>query len=127
MSLTRRLHDLGVAEQEGDTPSRHREALGHRVQLDGALLGALGLEDARRPIAVEPDVGVGEVVNDDHLPLATEVDDALHEVELDAGAGGVVWEGCDEHARLRPTDVVGGGQAVEELLGERASLVGMSE
>ena len=54
----------------------------------------------------------------DHLPLAAEVDDALHEVEVDAGAGRVVRERDDEHPRLGPADVVGGGEAVEELLGE---------
>src|SRR6478752_3082374 len=39
LQLDQRLDDLGVADQEGATPAGHREALGQRVQLDGALLG----------------------------------------------------------------------------------------
>ena len=66
-------------------------------------------------------------MDDDHLPLAAEVDDALHERQLDDGAGRVVREREHEHARLGPADVVGRGEAVEELLGEALPLVGVGE
>ena len=117
LELHERLHDVGVADHERAAPAGHGEALGHRVQLDGALLGPLGLQDGGRVVAVEADVGVGEVVHDDHLPLPAEVDDALHEVEVDARAGRVVGEGDDEHAGLRPADLPRRLEAVEEVAG----------
>src|SRR3712207_8464633 len=63
-------------------PAGHREGLGHRVQLDGDLLGALGLEDGGRLVAVEAEVGVGEVVHDDDALLAGEVRSEEHTSEL---------------------------------------------
>jgi hypothetical protein len=127
LQLDKRLDDRGIAEQERAAPAGHREALRHRVQLDRALLGTLGLEDARRPVAVEADVGIREVVDDDHLPLPAEVDDPLHEVEVDDGPRRVVRERDDEHPRLGPTDVIGGREPVEELLGELPALILVGE
>src|SRR3546814_12156234 len=58
------------------------------LELDRALLGPLGLEDRGRVPAVEAELGVGVVVDDDDLVLASEVDELLEEVEVDAGGGG---------------------------------------
>ena len=67
LELGERGDDLGVAEHEGHPPAGHRERLGHRVELDGDLLGPLGLQDRRRLVAVEAEVGVGVVVDDHDL------------------------------------------------------------
>src|SRR3546814_12808504 len=74
--------------------------LRHRVELDRALLGPLGLEDRGRVPAVEAELGVGVVVDDDDLVLASEVDELLEEVEVDAGGGGVVGERDRKSTRL---------------------------
>ena len=92
MSLASACDDLGVADQEGHAPAGHRERLRHRVQLDRALLGPLGLQDRRRLVAVEAELGVGVVVDEHDLVLAGEVDHPLHEVEVDARGGRVVRE-----------------------------------
>ncbi len=63
----------------------------------------------------------------DHAPLAAEVDDALHERQLDDGARRVVRERQHEDPRLRPADVVGGREAVEELVGEALALLRVGE
>ena len=115
MSFTSACTTSSLPTQERDPPAGHREALGHRVQLDGALLRALGLQDRGRHVAVEADVGVGEIVHRDHLALAAEVDDALHERNVDARARGVVRERDHEHPRLRPADVVGLVEALERV------------
>ena len=86
-----------VADEERHPPAGHRERLGHRVELDGALLGPLGLEDRRRLEAVEAELGVGVVVDDDDVVLAGEVDELLEEVEVDARGGRVVRERQHDH------------------------------
>ena len=51
---------------------------------------------------VEGDVRVGEVVDDENLPLAREVDDPLHEVAVDDRGRRVVRERENEHPWARP-------------------------
>ena len=51
----------------------------------------------------------------DHLALAAEVDDPLHELDVDARACRVVRERDHEHARLGPADVPGLVQALERV------------
>ena len=51
----------------------------------------------------------------DHLALAAEVDDPLHELDVDARARRVVRERDHEHARLGPADVPGLVQALERV------------
>jgi hypothetical protein len=50
-------------------------------------------------VPVEGDVGVREVVHDDELTLAREVDESLHQLRRSRGRGRVVWEGDDDDAR----------------------------
>jgi hypothetical protein len=96
-----RLHDFGVPDDEADPPARHRKRLGQRVQLDSDLHSPIGLEDRRRHMAVEGEVGVGEIVDDEQFLLAGEVDDALHETGVDHRGRRVVREREQEHARPR--------------------------
>ena len=76
--------DLGVADEEAHAPAGHRERLRERVQLDRDVLRARHLQDRRRLVAVEAEVGVREVVHDDDLALACELDEPLHERVVDA-------------------------------------------
>src|SRR5256885_12385912 len=52
---------VGPPEHERDPPARQREALRQRIELDRDLARAVDLEDRRWPVAVEGEVGVGEV------------------------------------------------------------------
>ena len=70
-----------------------------RVELDRAVERALGREHGRRHVAVEGDVGVGEVVHEDELVLAREVDEPLHQLGRRDRGGRVVREGRDHDAR----------------------------
>ena len=63
----------------------------------------------------------------DHPALSAEVDDPLHEGEIDRGTGRVVREGDHEHARLRPTDLVGGVERLEEALLEVLAILGVAQ
>ncbi|CAB4836982.1 unannotated protein [freshwater metagenome] len=60
-------------------------------------------------------------MDDDHVALAAEVDDLLHERDIDAHGGGIVRERDHEHARLGPGVLVTALQVVDELvaLGQR--------
>ncbi len=93
---------LAVADGEADPPARHVVALRQREELDADVLRARHLQEARRLVAVEDEVGVGEVVHDQQLVLARELDDALEEGEVDDLGGRVVREVEDQQLRLRP-------------------------
>ena len=60
---------FAVAQAEPHPPASHVVALRHRENLHGHFLGALHLQDAGRLVAVETEVGVGEIV-DDHGAVA---------------------------------------------------------
>jgi hypothetical protein len=82
-------------------PHRLRE----RVDLDADLLGAGRREERRRLVAVEHDLRVGHVVDDEDVVRACEVDDLLEEAVGHHGAGRVVR--VVEVHQLRPADDVG--------------------
>ena len=75
MSFAERGDDLGVADEEAHAPPRHRERLRERVELDRDVLRARHLQDRRRLVAVEAEVGVREVVHDDDLAFTRELDE----------------------------------------------------
>ena len=102
LDARQRRHDLPVADHEADPPARHVVALGEREELDPDVLRARHLEERGRHVAVEAEVGVGEVVHHQALVLARKRDDATEEVELDHLGGGVVREVDDEGLRLGP-------------------------
>ena len=93
-----------------------------RVQLDGHVLRAGHLQDRRRAVTVEGDVGVGKIVDQDDLVLPCELDQACHPGQVHALGGGVVGEGQDHHPRLGPCRLPRFHQVVEELL-RRVSLI----
>ena len=70
-------------------------------------------------MAVEGQVGIREVVHDEHLSLAGEADDVLHEVELDGGSRRVVREGQKQHARARGGPCVGVREVRNEVFARR--------
>jgi hypothetical protein len=110
-----RADDLGVPDEEADAPARHREALGQRVQLDRDLVGSIGLEDRRR-LLVEAELRVREVVHDHELALACEIDDALHELEIDGRGRRIVREREQHDPRPRPRALVRVDEVAEEIL-----------
>ena len=113
------MHDLGVPDEEPDAPAREREPLRQGVELDRDVLRAVRLQDRRRRVPVEAEVGVREVVHEQHVALPCEVDDGLHEGAVDDLRRRVVREREDDDARLRlgvlvrvdeRRDQVGGGR-----------------
>ena len=69
---------------------------------DGDIGGTGGLQDGRRPVAVERNVGIGEVVHDEHLVATGEVHHPLHEVQVHTRRGRVVRERQDDDPRFGP-------------------------
>ena len=106
LELRERRDDVGAAEREAHAPARHREGLRQAVQLDRAVERPVGGEHRRRLVAVEGDVGVGEVVHEHELALARQVDELLHQLGRRDRGRRVVRERDDHHARrrLRGTD-----------------------
>src|SRR4029077_9541736 len=94
-----RLAGGSVADDEADAPAGRREGRGRRVEPHRDVLGARDLEDGGRLVAVEAEIRVGEVVDDEDLVPSREGDDALHELELDRSRRRVVREGEDDDAR----------------------------
>jgi len=99
LQLCERADDIGSAEHEADAPAGHRERLGQAVELDGARGGPVSLQDRGRLVSVEGHVGVREVVDEQELALAGEVDEPLHVERGRRGRRRVVREGHDHHAR----------------------------
>ena len=108
-----------VAAHEAETPPCHVVGLRRREDLDADLLGARHLEERGRPITVEREVRVREVVNDHQPVLAREVDDALEEGAVHAHRRRVVREGEDQHLRLRPRQLCRFVEPREEVAVER--------
>ena len=111
-----------VAEREADAPAGHRERLRQRVRLDRDVVGAGNLEDRGRLVAVERDVGVGEVVHDERLVLARQRHEPLHEAEVDHPRRRVVGERDDQRTRARTRVRERIGQPVVEILVAPAEL-----
>src|SRR5438093_416812 len=86
----------GVAADEAETPAGHVVRLRGREDLDADVARARHLEEGRRPIAVEREVGVREIVDDHEAMLACELDDLHEEVAVHAHCRRVVREGEDQ-------------------------------
>ena len=99
LELRERGDDVGPAEREAHAPAGHREGLRQAVELDRAVERAVGGEHRRRHVAVEGDVGVGEVVDEHELALAREVDEPLHQLGRGDRRRRVVRERDDHDAR----------------------------
>jgi hypothetical protein len=93
--------ELLVADHEADAPAGHVVALGEGEELDGDVLGAGDFEDGGRAVAVEDQVGVGEVVDDVDAEVLAQRDQALEEGEVHALGGGVGGEVEDEQLGAR--------------------------
>ena len=96
-----RVDQLLVADHEADAPAGHVVGLREREELDGDIFGAGNLKDAGRLVAVEGDVGVGEVLDEPEAVLAGERDEAREERQLDALCGRVRREVDDERLGAR--------------------------
>ena len=107
---------LRVSEHEADAPAGHREALRQAVDLDRDILRARHLQERRRLVPVEAELRVREVVHEEDVVLARELDHARHELEVDALARRVVRERHHHDARSRPCLLPGGAQVGEEVL-----------
>ena len=115
---------LRVAEGKPDAPAGHRKALRQGVQLDGDFARAFGPEDRRRLVAVVGEVGVREVVDDEELALACEVDDLLHQLRCRDRTRRVVREGDDERPGLDAGAAVRGVELRHEVAAEAEALDG---
>ena len=91
---------VAVASREADPPAGHVVALGHRRELAADALGPLHRQEARRLVAVEADVAVGEVVDHEEAVLLRQGDDLLEERLLHHGCRRVVR--VVEHQDLGP-------------------------
>ena len=86
------MNDILVADGEADAPSGHVVALGQREELDADLLGSRHLQKTRRVIAVESQIGVGQIVNNDQVVLLGGFDDPFEKVQLDDLRGRIMRE-----------------------------------
>ena len=95
-------HHSRIAADEAQAPAGHVVRLRGREDLDADLARARHLEERGRLVAIEGEVGVGEVVHDHQTMLAREVDDFHEEVPVDAHRRRVVRKGEDQQLGLRP-------------------------
>jgi len=72
LDAAQRADQLGTADHEADPPAGHVVALRQREELHGDLFCAGDFEDGGRAVAVEDQVGVGEVVDDVDAQVAAQ-------------------------------------------------------
>src|SRR5580692_4002659 len=71
-----------VADRKTDAPAGHRISLGHRGEFDGDVHGARHLQERRRRIVVEIDLGVGQVRQHQQAMFLRERDQVAIEIEI---------------------------------------------
>ena len=72
-----------IADRETDPPAGHRIGLAHRGELDRDVARPRHFEDRGRRLAVEIDLGIGQVRQHDDVLVAAEIDDLAVEIEID--------------------------------------------
>ena len=87
---------FGLPEAEADAPARHVVALRHREDLDRHFLRALHLQNAGRLVAIEAEVGIGEIVDDHGVVLARQA----HDVSKKSRSTHVVVGLCGNEIRI---------------------------
>ena len=90
-----------IADHESDAPAGHVVGLGQSEEFDGDFFGAGDFENTGRLVAVEAEVGVGEVVDEIEAVLMGERDEAREEGQLDGLRGRVRREVDDERLGAR--------------------------
>ena len=81
-----------VAAHEAHAPARHAVALGQAEELHPHVFGARDLEEAGGLVVVEDQVGVGEIVDHQHVVRLANCHDALEKFQVHAPW----WWGCGE-------------------------------
>src|ERR1044071_5817193 len=74
--------DVPITDRKSDPPTRHVIAFRKREKFDSAFLSARHLEKARRLVAIEGNIGISQIVDNDKLVLLRKFNDALEEVQL---------------------------------------------
>ena len=116
MSRAKARDHLAIADREADPPSGHVVAFRKREELDRDVARARHFHDRGRLIAVETEVGVGEIVHHQNLILAGEIDHPLHEAQVDDRGGRIVREVHDHELRARPAAADRRHQLIEEFV-----------
>ena len=91
-----------IAHGESDPPAGHVVTLRKREKFHADILGARYLQKTRRLVAVEGQIGVGEIMDDDKIMLPRCAHHALEEIQLDDFRRRVMRKTDDQHLRLRP-------------------------
>ena len=118
-----RVDQPGVADGETHAPAGHGVGLGQRGELDRDVAGAVDLEDRGGRIAVEVDLGVGEVGEHPEVVLLREGDQLAVEVEVADLRGGVRREGDHDGHGLRHRVGHGAVERAQVFLGIEPSVV----
>ena len=106
---------LLVADHVADAPAGHVVALGHGEEFHRHVPGAGHFHDGGGPVAVEDDVGVGQVMHHQDVVLLGQGHHPLEEVELDAARRGIAGEAQDHHLGLGRAFQDGPLQFFEEI------------
>ena len=102
LDLDEGAHDVLVPAAEAHAPAGHIVALGEAEEFHTHVLGPFRLEEARRPVAVEVQVRIGQVMDHDDIVLPGEIGDLLEEGKVHHRRRRVVREIDDEHLGPRP-------------------------
>ena len=106
---------LRVAAHEPDPPAWHIVGLGKGKELDAHLLCARHLQEAGGLIAVEEEVGIGEVVDHEQVVLAREIHHAVEELQVHDRSRRVMGKAQQQQLRSGPALAHGLLQGSKEI------------
>ena len=80
----KRRHQLAIPAHETDAPAGHVVTFGKGKKFDRDVLGAAHLQNRRRAVTIEHDIGIGQIVHHPDAMLFRHGNDLLEKIQIDA-------------------------------------------
>src|SRR5262245_23848632 len=96
------MDNVPISDRKPHTPARHVVTFRQRKKFDADLFSTWNLKQARCPVAVEGQIRIRQIVNDDQLVFLGKLDDPLEEIDLHHFGGRVMRKADDKQFGLWP-------------------------
>ncbi len=108
--------DFRITNTIANPPAGHGVAFGHGEEFNSHFLGPLGLQETGCLVAVEGQIGIGEIVNDHDIVFFGPIHNLFKKLQIHDFRGRVVRVAQDQNLGLGPGLTGGLHQVVEKVL-----------